>query len=105
SRPGYTCCVDASASRSYAPGPGRSRVSAALGPSPFSATAPTASSTLSLHDALPIPTILRLSHVRSFGELPYCEGLPATWPRHRDALIARLDVQGLLDALGLRKLA
>ncbi|TLY46131.1 MAG: dethiobiotin synthase [Nitrospirae bacterium] len=52
-----------------------------------------------------IPTILRLSHVRSFGELPYCEGLPATWPRHRDALIARLDVQGLLDALGLRKLA
>ena len=52
-----------------------------------------------------IPTILRLSHVRSFGELPYCEGLPATWPRHRDALIARLDIQGLLEALGLRKLA
>ena len=52
-----------------------------------------------------IPTILRLSHVRSFGELPYCEGLPATWARHRDALIARLDVQGLLEALGLRKLA
>src|SRR5439155_19321623 len=52
-----------------------------------------------------IPTILRLSHVRSFGELPDCEGLPATWPRHRDALIARLDIQGLLEALGLRKLA
>jgi dethiobiotin synthetase len=52
-----------------------------------------------------IPTILRLSHVRSFGELPYCEGLPATWPRHRDALIARLDIQGLLEELGLRKLA
>ncbi len=52
-----------------------------------------------------IPTILRLSHIRSFGELPYCEGLPATWPRHRDALITRLDIQGLLDALGLRKLA
>ena len=52
-----------------------------------------------------IPTILRLSHLCSFGELPYCEGLPATWPRHRDALLARLDIQGLLDALGLRKLA
>ncbi len=52
-----------------------------------------------------IPTILRLSHVRSFGELPYCEGLPATWLRHRDTLIARLDVPGLLEELGLRKLA
>jgi len=52
-----------------------------------------------------IPTILRLSPVRSFGELPYCEGLPATWPRHRDGLIARLDIQGLLEALGLRKSA
>ena len=52
-----------------------------------------------------IPTILRLSHVRSFGELPYCEGLPATWLRHRDTFIARLDIQGLLEALGLRKLA
>ena len=52
-----------------------------------------------------IPTILRLSHVRSFGDLPYCEGLPGTWPQHRDTLIARLDIQGLLDALGLRGLA
>jgi dethiobiotin synthetase len=52
-----------------------------------------------------VPTILRLSGVRSFGELPYCEGLPATWEKHRDTLIARLDVQGLLEALGLRGLA
>jgi dethiobiotin synthetase len=52
-----------------------------------------------------IPTILRLSGVRSFGELPYCEGLPATWDQHRDTLVSKLDVPGLLDALGLRGLA
>ena len=52
-----------------------------------------------------IPTILRLSGVRSFGALPYCEGLPGTWTQHRGALVARLDVRGLLDALGLRGLA
>ncbi|HLG43846.1 MAG TPA: dethiobiotin synthase [Nitrospirales bacterium] len=52
-----------------------------------------------------IPTILRVSGVRSFGHLPYCEGLPATWNQHRETLITRLDVQGLLEALGLRRLA
>jgi len=52
-----------------------------------------------------VPTILRLSSVRSFGELPYCEGLPSTWSKYRDTLIAQLDVQGLLEALGLRGLA
>ena len=52
-----------------------------------------------------IPTILRVSGVRSFGELPYCEGLPATWNHHRNTLIGRLDVQGLLKELGLRDLA
>jgi dethiobiotin synthetase len=52
-----------------------------------------------------VPTILRLSGLRSFGELPYCEGLPSAWAKHRDTLIARLDVQGLLEALGLRGLA
>ena len=52
-----------------------------------------------------IPTILRISGVRSFGELPYCEGLPATWAQHRETLITRLDVPGLLEALGLRGLA
>jgi dethiobiotin synthetase len=52
-----------------------------------------------------VPTILRLSGLRSFGELPYCEGLPSAWDKHRDTLIARLDVQGLLEALGLRGLA
>lgn len=50
-------------------------------------------------------TILRLSGVRSFGELPYCEGLPAAWTQQRDTLVARLDAQGLLAALGLRGLA
>jgi dethiobiotin synthetase len=52
-----------------------------------------------------VPTIRRLSGLRSFGELPYCEGLPSAWAKHRDALIARLDMQGLLEALGLRGLA
>jgi len=52
-----------------------------------------------------VPTILRLSGARSFGELPYCDGLPGAWDKHRDALIARLDVQGLLEELGLRGLA
>jgi dethiobiotin synthetase len=52
-----------------------------------------------------IPTIVRLSGVRSFGELPYCDGLPATWDKHRDTLIAHLDVQGLLETLGLRGVA
>ena len=52
-----------------------------------------------------VPTILRLSGARSFGELPYCEGLPRSWQQHRGALIGRLDVEGLLETLGLRKLA
>jgi dethiobiotin synthetase len=52
-----------------------------------------------------VSTILRLSGRRSFGELPYCEGLPSAWDKHRDILIARLDMQGLLEALGLRGLA
>lgn len=52
-----------------------------------------------------VPTILRLSGLRSFGELPYCEGLPAAWTQHQDTLVARLDAQGLLAELGLRGLA
>lgn len=52
-----------------------------------------------------VPTIQRLSGLPSFGELPYCEGLPETWAQHRDQLIGRLDVPGLLEALGLRRLA
>jgi dethiobiotin synthetase len=52
-----------------------------------------------------VPTIRRLSGLRLLGELPYCEGLPSAWNTHRDTLIARLDVQGLLEALGLRGLA
>lgn len=50
-------------------------------------------------------TILRLSGARSFGELPYCEGLPAAWTRHRETLAARLDGEGLLEMLQLRGLA
>jgi len=49
-----------------------------------------------------VQTILRLSGLRSFGELPSCEGLPTAWPTHRDTLIARLDVQGLLETMGVR---
>jgi len=52
-----------------------------------------------------VSTILRLSGLHSFGELPYCEGLPSAWDKHRDTLIARLDMPGLLEALGLRGLA
>lgn len=52
-----------------------------------------------------VRTILRLSGLRSFGELPYCAGLPAAWIQHRNRLVAGLNVQGLLDALGLRGLA
>jgi len=52
-----------------------------------------------------IQTILRLSGLRSFGELPYCAGLPATWTEHRDTLITRLDVPGLLEKMGLRGFA
>lgn len=52
-----------------------------------------------------VRTILRLSGLPSFGELPYCAGLPAAWTQHRDRLVAGLNVQGLLDALGLRGLA
>lgn len=50
-------------------------------------------------------TILRWTGLRSFGELPYSDGLPARWDRERSRLMARIDVQGLLEALGLRKVA
>jgi dethiobiotin synthetase len=52
-----------------------------------------------------VTTILRMSGLPSFGELPYCEELPATWNQYRETLITRLEVQGLLEALGLRRLA
>ena len=52
-----------------------------------------------------VRTILRLSGVPSFGELPYCDGLPTAWARHQDTLAGRLDVQGLLEVLKLRGLA
>ncbi len=47
-------------------------------------------------------TILQLSGIRSFGELPHCQGLPCTWQEHESRLIAHLDIEGLLESLGLR---
>jgi dethiobiotin synthetase len=49
-----------------------------------------------------IPTILQLTGLPSYGELLYCEGLPETWEQHRDSLIAAIDVDGLLQVIGLR---
>jgi len=56
-------------------------------------------------EAETVHTILQLSGLRSFGELPYSDGLPETWTQHRDHLVSRLDAKGLLEALGLRGLA
>ena len=49
-----------------------------------------------------IQTILRVSGLRSFGELPYCEGLPAAWSQHQEQLVERLAVDGLVQALGMQ---
>jgi len=48
-----------------------------------------------------VQTILHLSGLQSFGELPFCEGLPGTWARHRDQLVKAVDTQELLQALKL----
>lgn len=56
-------------------------------------------------EAETVHTILQLSGLRSFGELPYSDGLPETWTQHRAHLVSRLDAKGLLEALGLRGLA
>lgn len=52
-----------------------------------------------------VQTILRVSGLRSFGELPYCEGLPAAWSQHQEKLVGRLAIDGLLQALGMQGLA
>jgi dethiobiotin synthetase len=52
-----------------------------------------------------IPTILQITGLRSFGELPYCRGLPQTWEQHHERLVAQIDIEGLLEALGLRRAA
>jgi dethiobiotin synthetase len=49
-----------------------------------------------------IPTILQLTGLPSYGELPYREGLPDAWNEHRDSLMAAIDVDGLLEVMGLR---
>ena len=50
-------------------------------------------------------SILRWTGLRCFGELPYADGMPGTWDRERSHLMARLDIQGLLEALGFLKVA
>jgi dethiobiotin synthetase len=52
-----------------------------------------------------IGTILRWTGLRSFGELPYADGLPQTWDDERSRLTARVDIQGVLEVLGFRKVA
>ena len=52
-----------------------------------------------------IGTILRWTGLRLFGELPYGMGLPQTWDRERPRLMARIDIEGLLEALGFRGVA
>lgn len=52
-----------------------------------------------------VQTILQVSGLRSFGELPYCEGLPAAWSQHQEKLVGRLAIDGLLQALGMQGLA
>ena len=37
--------------------------------------------------------------------LPHVDGLPATWDRERSRLMAQIDIRGLLEALGFRKVA
>ena len=52
-----------------------------------------------------VQTILRVSGLRSFGELPYCEGLPSAWSQHREKLVGQLAVDGLAQTLGMQGLA
>jgi dethiobiotin synthetase len=49
-----------------------------------------------------IHAILRWTGLRFFGELPYSKGLPKTWGREHCRLMARIDIQGMLDALRCR---
>jgi dethiobiotin synthetase len=52
-----------------------------------------------------VATILRWTGLRCFGELPHVDGLPETWDRQHARLTSRVDIQGLLQALGLRGVA
>jgi dethiobiotin synthetase len=52
-----------------------------------------------------VPTILRWTGLRCFGELPHVNGLPETWDRQHTKLTTRVDIQGLLEALELRGVA
>jgi dethiobiotin synthetase len=52
-----------------------------------------------------IPTILQLTGLKSFGELPYCEGLPQNWRQHQGTLIRRIEAEELLKDLGLSAVA
>jgi len=55
------------------------------------------------HDT--IRTILRWTGLRLIGELPYGHGLPQTWDRERSRLMARIDIQALLESVGFRPIA
>jgi dethiobiotin synthetase len=52
-----------------------------------------------------VPTILQLTGLPSFGELPYCEGLPQTWNEYNKHLRQGIDIEGLEKVLGLRDVA
>lgn len=49
-----------------------------------------------------VSTILQFTGLASFGELPFCEGLPQTWDRCSKDLCGRLDGEGLQTKLGLK---
>ncbi len=55
------------------------------------------------HDT--VPTILRWTGLRCFGELPHADGLPETWNRQHARLMSHVDIQGLLEALEFRAVA
>jgi dethiobiotin synthetase len=57
------------------------------------------------HSHNTVPTILRWTGLRCFGELPHVDGLPETWNRQHARLMSRVDIQGLLEALELRGVA
>ena len=52
-----------------------------------------------------VRTILGISGLRSFGELPYSEGLPAAWPQFKEKSAGLLEINGLMQTMGVQGLA
>jgi dethiobiotin synthetase len=52
-----------------------------------------------------IRMVLQWTGLRLIGELPYGHGLPQTWDRERSRLMARIDIQALLESVGFRTMA